>query len=437
MTRIKKALTLLLVAAFMVVLSGCKLFSVQEDLLSPPRPQGELFEIEKALRSLSSGKITLKYPTAGEYRSAIIQYDITSSGVKDAVAFYSTESENISLMHIAVITKRDGEWVAVRDASVLASGVERVEFDDLDGDGKSEIIVGWSVFGTVDKEIGIYGFDGATLSPYAHEKYTQFLRTDLNTDQKKELFLIYNNTADKTATARLLKLENKVVTEISAAASDGAVSGYLQVTASKLLNGKPAVFVDAQKGVSTITEVFYLENDQLVNPFYDRESKATTATERKNNVASRDINGDGSLDVPMLQLMPGYENAAEADRVYVTKWCGFDGARLAVTLSAVMNYTDGYYFTYPKTYEGKISVDRILSSRTRVVNFVEDAEANEKHELFRIKTVSLNSWETTENQGWQKLLEDNTTVYAVRISEFAKQNGITLQAIQNEFKLIG
>lgn len=436
MKLIKTALTLLLVA-FIITLSGCKLFSAQEDLLSPPRPQGELFEIEKALRSLSTGEITLKYPTAGEYRSAIVQYDITSNGVKDAVAFYSTEKENISLMHISVITKRDGEWVAVRDASVLASGVERVEFDDLDGDGKSEIIVGWSVYGTVDKEIGIYGFDGETLSPYAHEKYTHFLRTDLNTDQKKELFVLYNNTAEKTATARLLTLENKAVTEITSTQSDGAVSDYLQVANSKLLNGKAAVFVDAQKGVSAITEVFYLEGDRLVNPFYDRETKTTLTTERKNNVPSRDINGDGAFDVPMLQVMPGFENAAEADRVYVTKWCGFDGARLAVTLSAVMNYTDGYYFTYPKEYEGKLSVDRILSSRTRVINFVNDAEKGEKHELFRIKTVSLNSWETTENDGWEKILEDKTTVYAARISDFAKQNGITLKAIQNEFKLIG
>lgn len=437
MKRIKKALALLLVMAFIFTLSGCKLFSVQEDLLSPPRPQGELFEIEKALRSLSAGKITLKYPTAGEYRSAIIQYDITANGIQDAVAFYSTESENISLMHVAVITKRDGEWVAVRDASVLASGVERVEFEDLDGDGKSEIIVGWSVYGTVDKEIGIYGFDGVTLSPYAHEKYTQFLRTDLNTDQRKELFLIYNNTAEKTATARLLTLENKAVAEITSARSDGAVSDYLQVAQSKLLNGKPAVFVDAQKGTSAITEVFYLEDGHLVNPFYDRESNTTKITERKNNVPSKDINDDGSYDVPMLQLMPGFENAAESDRVYVTKWCGFDGARLAVTLSAVMNYTDGYYFTYPKEYEGKISVDRILSSRTRIVNFVSDIEKGEKQELFRIKTISLNSWETTENEGWEKLLEDKTTVYAVRISDFGKQNGITHEVIQNEFKIIG
>ena len=73
----------------------------------------------------------------------------------------------------------------------------------------------------------------------------------------------------------------------------------------------------------------------------------------------------------------------------------------------------------------------------RIVNFVSDIEKAEKQELFRIKTISLNSWETTENEGWEKLLEDKTTVYAVRISDFGKQNGITHEVIQNEFKLIG
>ncbi len=435
MKRVKMVLCFCLLSFIVLSLSGCKLFSAEGVLLSPPRPQGELSEIEDALRGLSDNKITLKYPTAGEYRSAILEYDVTGNGVKDAVAFYSTETDNISLMHIAVITKRDGEWVAARDVSVLASGVERVEFDDLDGDGKSEIIVGWSVYGTVDKEIGVYGFDGVTLSPYAHEKYTQFLRTDLDTDQKKELFLIYQNAADKTASARLLKLEDKAVTEISSVASDGAASGYLQMVSGKLLNGRPAVFLDAQKGVNTVTEVFYLEGGHLVNPLCDRESRTTVLTERAGAVPSKDINGDGTLDIPMLQLMPGYEDAEEADRVYVTKWCAFDGAKLVVTMSAVMNYADGYYFTYPKAYEGKISVDRITSSRMPVINFVEDDGS--KRELFRIKTVSLNNWETAENESWQKLLEDKTTVYAVRISHFAAKNGITTEQIKNEFKLIG
>ncbi len=437
MNKTRVIFTSLLLCFVMVFLSGCRLFSVGDDLLLPPRAQGELGDIQDALSKLTSNKITLKYPTAGEYRSAIVQYDLTGNGVKDAVAFYSTESENISAMHIAVITKRDGKWVAAKDVSVLASGVERVEFDDLDGDGTSEIIVGWSVYAAVDKEIGVYGFDGATLTPHAHEKYTEFLRTDLDTDQKRELFLVHLNSTDKTATARLLTLENDSITEIASCHCDGSVSGYLSVASTKLLNGKPAVFVDAQKGTGAITEVFYLDGEQLINPLFDRDSGVTTITERPSTVVSSDINGDSTLDIPMLELLPEYRDAPESDRVYITRFCTLNGENLVITLSALMNYTDGYYFTLPKTLDGNITLTKNIEARTRTIYLYDKHTGERKAELFTIKTVNLNNWETSNTQNWHKILEDKTTVYAVLISDYNGPEALSFEQIKSEFNLIG
>ncbi len=437
MNKTRLIFTSLVLCFVMVFLSGCRLFSVGDELLTPPRAQGELGDIQEALEKLTSNKITLKYPTAGEYRSAIVQYDLTGNGIKDAVAFYSTESENISAMHIAVVSKRDGKWVAAKDVTVLASGVERVEFDDLDGDGISEIIVGWSVYATVDKEIGVYGFDGAVLTPHAHEKYTAFLRTDLDTDQKKELFLINLNSTDKTATARLLTLENDTITEKASCRCDGSVSGYLSVAATKLLNGKPAVFVDAQKGTGAITEAFYLDGESLVNPLFDRETGTTAISERPSTKISSDINGDGTLDIPMLELLPGYEDAAENDRIYITRFCTLNNGSLVVTLSALMNYTDGYYFTIPKALDGRITLTRNIEARTRTIYLYDKNKATRGAELFTIKTVNLNNWETSNTQNWHKILEDKTTVYAVLISEYDGSEALSVEQIKSEFNLIG
>lgn len=440
MKKLKILLCAVLIFALSGILSGCRLFSASEDLLIPPRPQGELSEIQERLRESFGSSIKLKYPTDGDYRSAIISYDLTGNGVNDAIAFYSTESDNISAMHISVVTKRDGKWEASKDIAVLASGVEQVRFDDLDGDGVSEIIVGWNIYGNVDKEVAVYSFDGELLTQRINEKYSEFLCCDLDTNQKKELFVLHLNSTDKKATAKLLELnEGSGATELSSCRSDGNVSGYSSVVESKLLNGKPAIFVDGQKGGSTLTEIMYLENGSLVNPFCDIQTFVTTVTERASGVSAKDINGDGSLDIPMIQLLPGYEHAAEKDKLYVTKWCAYDGVKLVVTMTAVMNYTDGYYFTVPKALDGRITVDKNVESRTRTIYLYDGVTAARAGELFRIRTVNINNWESSpaDYADWQEIASNESVVYAVKMGGYIGEGALTLDQIKAEFKLIG
>lgn len=438
MKRTKVVLLTAVLCAFAVFLSGCKLFSANDELLIPPRPQGELYEIQNALDGISANRITLKYPTAGEYRSAIIDYDITGNGVNDAVAFYSTETEELSAMHIAVVSKKDGKWVAAKDVSVLASGVERVEFDDLDGDGRNEIIVGWSIYGSVDKEVAVYSFDGETLTPYAQEKYTEFIRCDLDTDQNKELLVLHINSADNTATARLLRLESTGLVEVSSCGCDGGVSGYSSVIQTKLLNGKPAVFADAKKGTSAVTEILYIENGQLVNPMYDRQAGKNLLTERQSSVSSQDINGDGTADIPMQQVLAGYENAASGDRVYMTKWCSFDGEKLVITMTALMNYADGYYLTVPKELEDRITVDKNVEARMRTIYLYDSETGARTAELFKLRVISLNNWETSQKdkENWQQLATGNSVVYAASVGNYAGEYAFSVDDIKSLFNLI-
>ncbi len=440
MKKLKLFFCATLVFALMTALSGCRLFSAGEELLTPPRPQGELSEIQERLQESVGGAIKLRYPTDGDYRSAIIRYDITGNGVDDAIAFYSTENENSSAMHISVVTKRDGEWRSAKDIAVLASGVERVLFDDLDGDGVSEIIVGWNIYSNVDKEVAVYSFDGEVLTQRIHEKYSSFLCCDLDTDQRKELFVLHLNSTEKKSTAKLVELnEGGSATEISSCRADGNVSGYASVVESKLLSGKPAIFVDGQKGASTITEIIYLENGSLLNPLCDEQTFVTTVTERASGVSAQDINGDGTPDIPMIQLLPGYEDAAEKDKLYITKWCAYDGEKLVVTMTAVMNYTDGYYFTVPKALDGRITVEKNVESRIRTIYLYDSNTSSRVGELFKIRTVNINNWESSPDEyaDWQEIASNESVVYAIKMGGYAGEGALTPDEVKSEFKLIG
>mgnify|MGYP003414149853 FL=1 len=97
-----KSVSVILCISLLTLLSGCsKLNITADDFLSPPRASGEMYEIEQTLKANVSGAYTLKYPTAGEYRSAYILTDLTGTGTNSfALAFYSTiNDENSTVMH--------------------------------------------------------------------------------------------------------------------------------------------------------------------------------------------------------------------------------------------------------------------------------------------------------------------------------------------------
>ena len=97
-----KGFCVILSVLSLILLSGCSKFNITaDDFLSPPRASGEMYEIEQTLKDNVVGEYTLKYPTAGEHRSAYILADLTGTGTKSfALAFYSTiNDENSTFMH--------------------------------------------------------------------------------------------------------------------------------------------------------------------------------------------------------------------------------------------------------------------------------------------------------------------------------------------------
>lgn len=434
----KKVLCLALAFLFLFLLCGCDTFSQDDSLLTPPRPQGELSEVQKALETAAPDGMQLRYPTDGQYRSAIVRFDLDSDKQSEAVAFYMTENEGVTMMHVAVVYKRNDEWKVSRDLPVMASGIERVEFEDLNGDGRYEIIVGWSVYGSVDKQVAVYDFKEGTLSHLLLEKYSLFTLCDLDTNNKKELFLLCQNNADKTAAAHIYTYNEDGISELSGCHSDGTVSSYESIACGKLLGGRQAVFVESKKGASLLTEIFYLENGALLNPLCDTVTKQTSITARPVAVAAADINGDSVLDIPVNEVMAGYEDAEDAGKIYITRWCSFDGRQLQIVKNAVMNYDDGYYFEIPKNLDGKITVARNKEQKLRIVYLYDTRAKMRTDELFRIAVFPPSEWTAEKTDaGWIKLYSDDSKVFGAQISGYKGEGEITSSVLLEMFKVIG
>lgn len=426
------------ILSIVLLLCGCSFTHSDTDgLLSPPRPAGELYKIQQVLKNSVSEKYTLKYPVNGEYRSAIIQKDLNSDGVDEAVAFYSTVKDNSVSMHILLIVKRNDEWISQGDFKCVATGVDSVEFKDMDADGNKEIIVGWSVFGNVEKRLGVYTVQNGTFMQRVNESYNNYLCEDLNGDGKQEIFLVNLNSSDATAVSKLIALTDDGTELLGSVPLDPNITGYSPPIVSKLPNGNTAIYVDAIKGSGVITEVLEIKNGSMVNALLN-ENQETADTFRASGVAARDIDADGVCEIPLTVLVTQAQDSN--DNIYRTEWNVIKNAKLETKFSAFMNYSDGYYIKIPEKLKGKITVSRDTSKRIRTILWIDEKTGNSADILVRIQALPVTESSAPSGAaipGATEIGRTNELYYLAACNEFAGEKSISLDEFKNYFKILG
>ena len=286
-------------------LCGCTVFDSEvSDLLKAPKLTGEMRPIQQALENSLKENYTLIFPNYGDYRSAIIMHDIDSDNTNEAIVFYSTTVESTVNVHIAIVDNEGGSWTVTAEQNLVGADVERVMFDDLDSDGCLEILVGWNIYGNVDKKLKVYEYTGNSMITILEEPYTCFITCDLNDDFSKDVLVVYLNSATALSQASYFSVTKDAISKIGNCFLDGSVTAYYDPLVSKTADGKFCVYLDAAKGAGLITEVLCFEDGVFKNPFYDIENPVESPTFRTSVVACKDFDGDGVVEVPIMQALP-------------------------------------------------------------------------------------------------------------------------------------
>ena len=433
----KKIIALVLAAVLALFFAGCSPMETNvENLIVPPKLEGEMRPVQEALEASVGRDITLRYPVSGEYHSAIVMKDLNGDGTDEAVAFYSTTADSTVMMHINVIAKDQEGWQSKGDMNLVGSGVESLSFSDLDGDGNLEIVVGWLVYGTVDKKAGIYAFDGKKIIQRALEPYTNFTTVDLSGDGRGDLTLIHLNTAEKKAQAKVLSFSTAGVVEIGNLPLDGGVTSYSTPVYSTLSDNTPALYVDAVKGSGMLTEILWFDNGTF-KTVYDAAQPDAAPTYREGMVAARDYNEDGIIDIPRSEILLSTQNLADADKVYFTNWSDFNGLEFRTLSSTFMNYADGYSLTVAPEWKDKMFLIRRTEARMRMIYEYDPEKEKSGGEIFRIAVVTEEDYGKKDYtaEGYFLISKQKGLIYLSLVNP-ENSLGITEDTVMTMFELI-
>ena len=419
-------------------LCGCSVFANDTaEWLTPPALAGEISLIADAVRQSAGGDYTFKYPSRGEYRSAVIQNDLDGDGVPEAFALYAKTENDETTMVLDMISETENTWRSVAKQKIVAGGVDKVAFSDLDGDGLKEILVGWEIYGTSEMQLGVYSFEENTLIQRMLQRYTCFVCCDLDEDGAEEIFLIRQNTAEQTATAALYELNESGVAELYSCELDRTAKITSDLIVAPLSSGKAAVYIDEIKGAGAITEVLFIEKNRLVNPLFNAESGETTATLRSASLPVQDINGDGVWEIPIQENVPSVAQADVNEKLYLTKWCSYNGEILTAQLTAMMNTTDGYYYILPAKLSGQIAVLKDTEEHLREI-YRYDAENERAGELLlSFKTVPASKYDSEkfERGEYRLLTRDDVSVFLCKEGP-SNPDGFKIADVKKAFKII-
>ena len=176
-------------ALLAVTLSGCGGFRLvfnPEELYALPELPAKYTELNAQLNAILEDGAEYAAPTSGSNIQPVQLTDLDGDGQQEAVAFFRKAEDEKPLKIYIFSAKEDSyEQSAVIEGS--GASVYSVVYTDLDGDGRTEIIVGWRVNAEL-QALSVYALDAAGPQELLRSvSYVRYASIDLDGDGLREM----------------------------------------------------------------------------------------------------------------------------------------------------------------------------------------------------------------------------------------------------------
>ena len=413
-----KRLCLWLAAALLCLgLAGCSMPGERaqvEELLRAPRLSGDYGAVQTALNDWLGESAQLKYPMQGELLSPFLWQDLDGDGQQDAAVLYTTaQSSNVC---IAILQKdENGVWQVHQSVEGLADTVENVSLARLQPGGASQLVVGYMA-AQGDHYLAVYAYTGGVLSTILEQQYQQYLVEDITGGGSQDLILM-STLEDGGVQIELLTVDKEGSFQQVAVMglSANRFSGCASVAAGLGADGRHYLVLDGWTGISgnnLASVLLYFDEDtqQMVPATQISTEKLYTASLRNvPGLVSRDLDGDGIVEIPTQPDEAGLLNMSQSRRMDFIVWMDYTSPHPEKSFGLLDEETN-CYIALPTEWEGNLK----LTDSEQYDGAVELRTVDEDQLIMTLRlartTASLKGWTRlgiVASRQWQaKLAED-------------------------------
>lgn len=412
MKRYRRFRLILLLLLMPLLLCSCSVGMEIDELFSLPQLPDDYLNLRSALNEMLSSGAVYSAPEGGTHRQSVQLMDLNGSGKEEAIACFSVSGEKP--LKIVIFTMEEDRYSRAAVIEGDGNDIEQLDYADMDGDGWTEIIVGWGMDSGL-KMISIYSLRSFQVSCVATTDYTRSILADLNGDGNRDLAVIRFDDTEGGYSATVISMDTDGETVTSSARLSAGLEGISKLSAGTLKDAASALFAEGSLNGGLVTDILVYRDETLSNLTLDAESGVSTSTVRNSTVSFRDLMETGKPLIPIPRALP-----AQGDTVYrVLDWYAFDSrGRCSIACTTYHNNSDSWYLTLPDEWGSTISIRREDSDtgERAVVFSVWNGENRDVLDFLIVYAISGENRESLAGKEGRFILYSGTeTVYAAEL----------------------
>ena len=426
--------TCLLLPALLVLaalLSGCTVFdSSVEQLFTLPRMAPEYTGLSQQLDSLIAQGYEYAPPSGGRNIQSVQMVDLEDDGRQEALVFLRRTADERPLKILVFRLDTTDSYRLYCTVESSGAAVDSVYYQDLNGDGRRELIVGWRISADV-QTLAAYSIEPEPVALMSCG-YSRFSIQDLNSDGVPSL-LVLRTDGELGPVAEFYGWQDE---QMSVSYRCRLSSSMTALNRGSLVTGMvakdtPAVFITGVDATSmAVTDILiYRQEAGLVDVAMDKSSGVSAAVYPFRQLSPQDIDGDGIIELPC----PLGDGSAEQTDGLVSWMSWRSDGRFEQSLKTYHSLSAGWYFTIPQSW-WDWDVDAVT---TGIQNESQMTLRINGDAVLSIYTITGENRESRSRMDHRLVLRRQAaTVSAGEVCELAPYFGMDEDLLRRSFSLI-
>lgn len=411
-----------------------------QDLYGLPKLPAKYTELNNRLNAILESGAEYAAPASGANIQPVQLTDLNGDGREEAVAFFRNTADEKPLK-IYIFNAQEDTYAQAAVIEGSGTAIYSVAYSDLDGDGNTELAVGWRVNADL-LALTVYALRPEGPEELVRTDYVRYAIVDMDRNDLQELVVFRSNEEGEGIADYYGWQDGGLAVKSSARISItmAELSQQGRVNSGTLEDGLPALFVTGVTEVPrAITDILTLRNGELANVVVSDTTGVSAEIAPFCSLYPSDINGDGVTEVPRPEPLPNwYEGEQSYQRI---DWRSYDSqGNVTLVQSTYHNTEDGWFLRLREEWRDQILVGRNLSQdEASVTFFIAGGRGQPPEPFLRITAITGSNRENRAVRGGRfNLSRQQETFYAAELLEANASwaYGVTEDEVREAFSLI-